>query len=81
MVMYSKLDINSGAHALSVYTYGFPDGYAFLPQHDSAARPMAQLVYNVLMEYWQHEGWPNQSSWPNAIVCWVQLQLPNGQWA
>jgi hypothetical protein len=42
---------------------------------------MAQLEYDALMEYWEHEGWPNQSSWPNAIIHWVWLQLPNRQCA
>ena len=81
MAMYPKLDINYGAHTLSIYAHSFPGGYAFLPRRDNTTRPMAQLEYDALMEYWQREGWPNQSSWPNAIVRWARLQLPNGQWA
>jgi hypothetical protein len=77
MAMYPKLDINYGAPGLSLCAHGFPDKYAFLPQCDRSGKPMAQPKYDALMEYWQHEGWPNQSSWPNAIICWVQLQLPN----
>ncbi|KAF8220154.1 hypothetical protein L208DRAFT_1335370 [Tricholoma matsutake] len=79
--MYPKLDINYGACTLSIYAHSFPGGYAFLPRRDNTTRPMAQLEYDALMEYWQREGWPNQSSWPNAIVRWAWLQLPNGQWA
>jgi hypothetical protein len=79
MVMYPKLDINFGVHSLSIHAHGFPDGHTFLPRRDSAARPMAQIKYDTLMEYWQREGWPNQSSWPNTIICWAWLQLPNGQ--
>jgi hypothetical protein len=73
MAMYPKLDINNNIRGLPNRAHGFPDNYAFLPRCDSAVRPMAQLEYNVLMEYWQHE------AWPNVIVCWAQLQLPNGQ--
>ena len=79
MAMYPKLDINHGAHGLSIHAHGFPDGYAFLPRCDQFARPMVQPEYDALMEYWRHEGWPNQSLWPNAIVRWARLQLPNGQ--
>jgi hypothetical protein len=31
MAMYPKLDINFGAHSLSIHAHGFPDGYTFLP--------------------------------------------------
>ena len=82
MAMYPKLDINYGTCNLPIHAHGFPDGYAFLPQrHDSTPKPMAQLEYNALVEYWEQEGWSNQSYWPNTIVCWAQLQLPNGQQA
>jgi hypothetical protein len=79
MSMYPKLDINHDKHGMSIHAHSFPDKYAFLPRRDSTARPMALLEYNALMGYWQHEGWPNRSSWPNAIVRWARLQLPNGQ--
>jgi hypothetical protein len=79
MAMYPKLDINHSARRLSIHAHGFPDGYAFLPRRDQIARPMLQPEYDALMEYWQHEGWPNQSLWPNAIVRWARFQLPNGQ--
>lgn len=79
MAMYLSLDINYGLHGLPTHAHGFPNGYAFLPQRDTTARPMAPLEYIALMEYWEREGWPNQTSWPNAIFCWGQLKLPNGQ--
>ena len=79
MAMYPRLDINYGLHGLSTHAYGFPNGYAFLPRRDNIARPMLQPEYNALMEHWRHEGWPNQSLWPNAIVRWARLRLPNGQ--
>jgi hypothetical protein len=79
MAMYPKLDINYGADSLSIHAHCFPDRYTFLPQRNSTTRPMGQLEYNALMEYWQSEGWPNRSSWPNAIIRWARLQLPNGQ--
>jgi hypothetical protein len=79
MAMYPKLDVNYGVGGLSIHAHGFPDGFAFLPRRDSTAKPMAQLEYDTLMDYWQREGWPNQTSWPNAIVRWARLQLPNGQ--
>lgn len=64
---------------LSIYAHAFPDQYAFLPQCYTTARPMVPPEYNTLMEYWRHEGWPNQTSWPNMVICWARLQLPNGQ--
>ncbi|KAI0304753.1 hypothetical protein BC826DRAFT_902685 [Russula brevipes] len=79
MAMYPKLDINYGACGLSIYAHGFPDGFSFLPRCDSTARPMARDEYDALMNYWQREGWPDPLSWPNAIVRWARLQLPNGQ--
>lgn len=79
MAMYPKLDINHGTPSLSNHAHVFPDRYAFLPRCDSIARPMVQIEYDTLMEYWQREGWPNQQSWPNAIIRWARLQLPNGQ--
>jgi hypothetical protein len=30
-----------------------------------------QLEHDALMDYWEHEGWPNQGSWPNMIVRWA----------
>ncbi|KAI0282450.1 hypothetical protein BC826DRAFT_921758 [Russula brevipes] len=79
MAMYPTLNINYGAHGLSIHAHEFPDGFAFLPRCDSTARPMARGEYDALMIYWQHEGWPNRSSWPNVIFRWARLQLPNGQ--
>ena len=79
MVMYPKLEINQGVQRLSVYAHAFPDGYAFLPWCDNTARAMADLEYGALMIYWQQAGWPNWLSWPNSIVCWGCLVLPNGQ--
>lgn len=76
--MYPKLDMNYGAHGMSTihrFSHGFPDNYAFLPRRDGTTKPMAQYEYNTLMGYRQHEGWPNRSSWPNAIICWAQLQI------
>jgi Transposase family tnp2 len=79
MAMYPKLDINYGADDMPIRAHCFPDKYAFLPRRDNVATPMAQLEYNALMEYWRRKGWPNGASWPNAIVRWARLQLPNGQ--
>ncbi|KAF8226798.1 hypothetical protein L208DRAFT_1498218 [Tricholoma matsutake] len=79
MAMHPKLDVNYGASTLSIYVCAFPDGYAFLPRCDTTTRPMVQLEHDALMDYWEREGWPNQGSWPNMIVCWARLQLPNGQ--
>ena len=36
---------------------------------------MVQLEHDALMDYWEREGWPNM------IVRWARIQLPNGQWA
>jgi hypothetical protein len=79
--MYPKLDINHGMQRLPIYAHAFPNSYAFLPRHDNTARAMADLEYNALMIYWQQAGWPNRLSWPNRIVRWGCLALPNGQWA
>ena len=79
MAMHPKLDINHGLPRLSNYAHAFPNGYALLPRRDNTARPMADLEYNALMIYWQCAGWPNRLSWPNGIVRWGRLELPNGQ--
>ncbi|KAF8228660.1 hypothetical protein L208DRAFT_1290253 [Tricholoma matsutake] len=77
--MHPKLDVNYGASTLSIYACAFPDGYAFLLRCDTTTRPMVQLEHDALMDYWERKGWPNQGLWPNMIVRWAQLQLPNGQ--
>src|SRR5262249_51816099 len=79
MSMYPKLDIHYGATSLSIYARVFPNGYAFLPRRDTTTRAMTDLEYNALMVYWQQAGWPNQMSWPNSIIRWGRLALPNGQ--
>ena len=50
MAMYPELDINYGAHGLSIHARAFPDGYAFLPRRDRIARPMVQPEYDALRE-------------------------------
>ena len=79
MAMYPELEVNHGVQRLSIYAHAFLDGYAFLPRCDNTARAMADLEYSALMVYWQKAEWPNRLSWPNRIVRWGCLALPNGQ--
>ena len=53
--------------------------YALLPRCDSAARPLSVGEYQALMKYWEDMDWPNKNNWPNGVVRWARLRLPNGQ--
>ena len=56
-------------------------GYGLIPCCEEYPTPLLDDELSTLMAYWQHMGWPNQHSWPNAVCCWAKLALLNEQCA
>jgi hypothetical protein len=60
-------------------TFESAPGYGLIPRCEEYPTPLLDDELAALMVYWQHKGWPNQASWPNAVCRWAKLALPNGQ--
>jgi hypothetical protein len=57
------------------------DGYRFFPRCEEHPSLLGDDECRALMVYWHAQHWPNGDSWPHAVCCCAQLQLPNGQCA
>lgn len=54
-------------------------GYALLRMCQKVAQPVDELEANVILRYWEENGWPNLDNWTRDVKRWARLRLPNGQ--
>ncbi len=54
-------------------------GYTLLRACQNTAKPVTDAKANVILKYWEEQGWPNLDVWPHTVKQWSHLQLPNGQ--